>query len=94
MDPSIYGGNTGLRGFPLSSCEHTSGEGIPEGHGGLGDITWLCYSVIPSTVFGSWLWFGALFFLQRWRFSFLRFVDGLGIRVVLKLSHAKAYPQM
>uniref|UniRef100_A0A453JAZ8 Leucine-rich repeat-containing N-terminal plant-type domain-containing protein n=1 Tax=Aegilops tauschii subsp. strangulata TaxID=200361 RepID=A0A453JAZ8_AEGTS len=61
-DPSIYGNNQGLCGFPLSVCEPTSGERA-EDHTKLGDLG-LCYSVILGTVFGFWLWFGALFFLD------------------------------
>lgn len=81
-DPSIYGNNQGLCGFPLSACEPTSGEGA-EDHAKLGDLG-LCYSVILGIIFGFWLWFGALFFLEQWRFSFLRCVDGLGIKIAVR----------
>jgi hypothetical protein len=87
IDPSIYGNNPGLCGFPLSACEHTLDERT-EGHEDLRDTTWLCYSAILGVAFGFWLWFGALSFVQPWRFSFLRLVDGLGIRIVNKMAHA------
>uniref|UniRef100_A0A453JAX2 Leucine-rich repeat-containing N-terminal plant-type domain-containing protein n=2 Tax=Aegilops tauschii TaxID=37682 RepID=A0A453JAX2_AEGTS len=81
-DPSIYGNNQGLCGFPLSVCEPTSGERA-EDHTKLGDLG-LCYSVILGTVFGFWLWFGALFFLEQWKFCFLSFVDGLEMKIVVR----------
>jgi hypothetical protein len=80
VDPSIYCNNQGLCGFPLSTCLD---EGA-EDHKEHGDDVWLCYSVILGTVFGFWLWFGALFYLQPWRFSFLFFVDGLGMKIADK----------
>ncbi|KAM3262692.1 hypothetical protein ACQJBY_053055 [Aegilops geniculata] len=78
-DPSIYGNNLGLCGFPLSPCEPTLGEGT-EDHTKLGELG-MCYSVVLGVVSGFWLWFGALFFLEQWRFCFLRSVDGLGVKI-------------
>jgi hypothetical protein len=77
-DPSIYGNNQGLCGFPLIVCVD---EGT-EDHREQADDVWLFYSVIFGTVFGFWIWLGALFFLEPWRLSFLHFVDGLCINIV------------
>ena len=81
-DPSIYGNNLGLCGFPLSACEPTLGQGAGD-HKELRDLG-LCYSVILGIVFGFWLWFGALFFLEQWRVCFLHCVDGLGIKIAVR----------
>ena len=81
VDPSIYGSNPGLCGFPLLNvCEPTLDQGA-EVHKELRGDMWLWYSVILGIVSGFWLWFGALLFLQQWRFSFLDFVDSLGIKI-------------
>ena len=82
VDPSIYGNNIGLCGSPLSTCLD---EGT-EDHKEHGDDVGLYYSVILGTIFGFWFWFGALFFIEPWRISFLRFVEVLSI----KMSYAKA----
>jgi hypothetical protein len=86
VDPSIYGNNLGLCGFPLIICLEEGTEDRKE-HG---DDVWLFYSVILGTVFGFWLWLGALFFIEPWRLFFLHFVDVLGIKIVDKISHAEA----
>ncbi|KAF7062667.1 hypothetical protein CFC21_069242 [Triticum aestivum] len=80
VDPSIYGNNPGLCGFPLLNvCEPTLDQGA-EVRKELRDLG-LWYSVILGFVFGFWIWFGTLFFLEPWRFFFLRFIDGLGRKI-------------
>ena len=83
VDPSIYGNNLGLCGFPLGvACSDGNKFEMTEDHK---EVTWLCYSVILGFVFGFWLWFGALVFLVSWRFSVFQFADCLGTKVVRKM---------
>lgn len=85
VDPSIYSNNSGLCGFPLSiacssgsSSAHTLDERTEEHK----EDVWLCYSVILGIVFGFWVWFGALFFLEPWRFLFFHVVDRVGCKIM------------
>jgi Leucine-rich repeat (LRR) protein len=76
VDPSIYGNNLGLCGFPLSvACSNGDKPEVIEGRK---EVTWLCYSVILGIVFGFWLFFGALVFLEYLRFLVFQFADSLG----------------
>jgi hypothetical protein len=92
-DPSIYGNNLGLCGVPLSiPCEgnssYTTGlNGANEDHHEL-ETLWLYYSVIAGTVFGFWIWFGALFFCKIWRSAFLSCIDALHEKCILKMKHS------
>jgi len=75
-DPSIYGNNLGLCGFPLSvACSNRDKSEMIEDHK---EFTWLCYSVILGIVFGFWLFFGALVFMKSLRFLVFQFAETLG----------------
>jgi Leucine-rich repeat (LRR) protein len=90
-DPSIYSNNLGLCGVPLSiPCKGNSSstatlDGAKEGRHEL-ETLWLYYSVIAGTVFGFWVWFGALFFLKLWRFAFLGCIDTMQQKVMNKMN--------
>jgi hypothetical protein len=91
-DPSIYRNNLGLCGVPLSiPCKNDSSsttllDGGKEDHHEL-ETLWLYYSVIAGTIFGFWLWFGALFFCKIWRFAFFSCIDALHDKCILKMKH-------
>ncbi|XBH61802.1 hypothetical protein VPH35_116186 [Triticum aestivum] len=90
-DPSIYSDNLGLCGPPLNfACTNSSGtttpaDGAKEHHHEL-DTLWLYYSVIAGTVFGFWVWFGALFFCKIWRFAFFSCIDAVHQKFILKMK--------
>lgn len=89
-DPSIYSSNLGLCGFPLSipcisaSPSTTALPRAKEHHLGLKTIR---YSVIAGVTFGFSVWFGALFFCKRWRFTFFSCIDAMLQKVVSKKKH-------
>jgi hypothetical protein len=92
-DPSIYSKNLGLCGVPLSiPCKNDSSstislDGATEDHHEL-ETLWLYYSVIAGTVFGFWIWFGALFFWKFWRFAFFGCIDALQEKCMLKMKRS------
>ena len=76
VDPSIYGNNLGLCGFPLSAeCSDGHKSEMTDDRE---EVTWLYYSAILGFVFGFWLWSGALVFMKSWRFLVFQFADCLG----------------
>ncbi|KAF7105304.1 hypothetical protein CFC21_106129 [Triticum aestivum] len=86
-DPSIYGNNLGLCGPPLSiPCTNNSSstEAVDGDHEH--ETVWLYYSVIAGTVFGFWVWFGALFFCKIWRFALFNRIDAMQRIVVHKMK--------
>jgi hypothetical protein len=91
-DPSIYSNNLALCGVPLripcksDTSSTTTLDGANEANHRLKTL-WLYYSVIAGTVFGFWVWFGALFFLKLWRFAFFGFIDAMQQNVMLKMKH-------
>ncbi|KAJ1295225.1 hypothetical protein BS78_01G208000 [Paspalum vaginatum] len=84
-DPSIYGNNPGLCGYPLNSC--TNGT-LAFGDINVGEFQdqWLCYWVIAGIVFGFWLWWGMLFSIPKWRRSIFFFVDRMQYMIMLTLQ--------
>lgn len=97
VDPSIYSNNWGLCGFPLSiacsngsSSAHTLDERTEEHK----EVVWLCYSVILGIVFDFWVWFGAQFFLEPWRFLFFHVVDRVESKIMQKMLHTKIMQKM
>ncbi|KAM0850962.1 hypothetical protein ACQ4PT_052741 [Festuca glaucescens] len=92
-DPSIYRNNLGLCGVPLSiPCKNDSSsttplDGAKEDHHEL-ETLWLYYSVIAGTIFGFWVWFGALFFCKIWRFAFFSCIDALHEKCIMKMKRS------
>ncbi|RLN17421.1 hypothetical protein C2845_PM02G07590 [Panicum miliaceum] len=81
-DPSIYGNNSGLCGFPLSiKCPNNSSSVSAfnkqkEYHKDLEDL-WLCYWVVAGFIFGLWVWLGGLIFFKAWRMAIFGYMDRL-----------------
>jgi Leucine-rich repeat (LRR) protein len=81
-DPSIYGNNSGLCGFPLSiKCPNNSSSVSAfnkqkEYHKDLEDL-WLCYWVVAGFIFGLWVWLGGLIFFKSWRMAIFGYMDRL-----------------
>nr|XP_051220810.1 probable leucine-rich repeat receptor-like protein kinase At1g35710 [Lolium perenne] len=92
-DPSIYSNNLGLCGVVLSipckgnSSSPTTLDEAREDRHQL-ETMWLYYSVIAGTIFGFWVWFGALFFCKIWRFAFFRCIDALHEKCILKMERS------
>lgn len=90
-DPSIYSNNVRLCGPPLSTaCTNNSStttalDGEKEDHHEL-ETLWLYYSVIAGTVFGFWVWFGALIFCKIWRFALFSCIDALHQKFMHKMK--------
>ncbi|PNT75728.1 hypothetical protein BRADI_1g37562v3, partial [Brachypodium distachyon] len=91
-DPSIYGNNLRLCGslVNISCTNHSSPtistlDGVKDHHDEL-ETMWMYYSVIARTVFGFWIWFGALFFWKHWRCAFLSRVDVMQQKVMKKMK--------
>jgi hypothetical protein len=92
-DPSIYSTNLRLCGVLLSiSCKNDSSssttlDGAKEDQHEL-ETLWLYYSVIAGTVFGFWIWFGALFFCKIWRVVFFGCIDALHEKCILNMKRS------
>ncbi|KAJ3678507.1 hypothetical protein LUZ60_002310 [Juncus effusus] len=78
-DPSIYEGNPGLCGPPLSKTCSSDGSFNPEPvkstHDEVGDMIWFYVSMILGFVFGFWGIVGPLLFKTYWRYRFYSLVD-------------------
>ncbi|XBI14319.1 hypothetical protein VPH35_140922 [Triticum aestivum] len=86
-DPLIYGNNLGLCGPPLSiPSTNNSSSTTPVDGDHEHETVWSYYSVIAGTVFGFWVWFGALFFCKIWRFAFFNCIDTMQRIVVNKMK--------
>ena len=73
MDPSIYAGNPGLCGFPLTQeCkvdeQHDNAE---EGY----EMKWLNMCIGAGFAAGFWVVFGPLLFNKKWREVYFRLTD-------------------
>jgi Leucine-rich repeat (LRR) protein len=89
-EPSIYGNNPGLCGFPLDSCTNDSPQ-YDVRNGRDCDDQWLYYCVIAGIVFGFWLWCGMILSIPKWRCFVFLFVDRMQYNVMLKLQPIDQY---
>lgn len=78
LDPSIYAGNSGLCGAPLSECasdEPPQADGGGEDKGDGFDFEWLYISMSAGYVTGLWGVLGVMIYKKSWRDTYLKFVD-------------------
>lgn len=91
-DPSIYAGNPGLCGSPISKlCSNTkvnqSGEPHEtEVHREGSEWLWIWISIMLGLVMGFWTFCGILFFNKKWRYAYFHIADSLYDRVLLRLE--------
>ncbi|OAY78413.1 Receptor-like protein 12, partial [Ananas comosus] len=89
-DPSIYIGNPGLCGPPLSnecSTNQTSPcNNIAEHESAVSDAAVFDCMVSVGFVAGLWVVFGTLFFVRIWRIAYFRFVDNTYDRLYVQVA--------
>ncbi|XP_020105890.1 LOW QUALITY PROTEIN: receptor-like protein 12 [Ananas comosus] len=89
-DPSIYIGNPGLCGPPLSdecSTNQTSpNNNITEHESAVSDAAVFYCVVSVGFVTGLWVVFGTLFFVRIWRIAYFRFVDNTYDRLYVQVA--------
>ncbi|XP_074568060.1 receptor-like protein EIX2 [Curcuma longa] len=91
-DPSIYAGNPGLCGPPISKlCSNTmvnqSGEPHEtKAHQEGSEWLWIWISIMLGLVMGFWTFCGILFFNKKWRYGYFHMVDSLYDRVLLRFE--------
>jgi Leucine-rich repeat (LRR) protein len=85
-DPSIYANNPGLCGDPLLVPCTNASLTADTTNGGASQDPWLFYCVIAGIIFGSWLSFGMLFSVAKWRSSVFLFVDDMQCKIVEKMQ--------
>ncbi|KAL9233766.1 hypothetical protein vseg_008721 [Gypsophila vaccaria] len=86
-DPSIYAGNSGLCGFPLSdqctecslphsptNIDSVSGEEDDDSENDVENL-WLYLAIMSGVAVGFWGVVGTLIFKKRWRHAYFRFVE-------------------
>lgn len=79
-DPSVYSGNVGLCGPPVSKdCSDDRGTETRvainrKGHD-LDDYLTLYLSVLLGFIFGFWIFWGSLLFIRSWRVCYFLFID-------------------
>ncbi|XP_008644794.2 LRR receptor-like serine/threonine-protein kinase FLS2, partial [Zea mays] len=78
VDPSIYGNNLGLCGFPLEECanaaKHNDGKSQDDDNR---EVLWLCCFVVAGCIFGFWLSWCVLFCNRPWRYALYHCVDNV-----------------
>lgn len=75
VDPSIYGNNLGLCGFPLKECADAATCSNGKRQGDDREALWLYCFVIAGVIFGFWLFWCVLFCNRRWRYALYHCVD-------------------
>nr|CAD1824060.1 unnamed protein product [Ananas comosus var. bracteatus] len=89
-NPSIYIGNPGLCGPPLSdecSTNQTSpSNNITEHESAVSDAPVFYCMVSVGFVTGLWVVFGTLFFVRIWRIAYFRFVDNMYDRLYVQVA--------
>ncbi|KAL6011676.1 hypothetical protein ACLOJK_002124 [Asimina triloba] len=89
-DPTIYSGNAGLCGFPLSDCSGGKRQDEKDHPGTVGDhedeadhdlVFWFYIGIAPGFVVGFWAVCGALILKKTWRIAYFHFVDDLEDKV-------------
>nr|CAD1824059.1 unnamed protein product [Ananas comosus var. bracteatus] len=89
-DPSIYIGNPGLCGPPLSdecSTNQTSpSNNITEHESAVSDAAVFYCVVSVGFLTGLWVVFGTLFFVRIWRIAYFRFVDNTYDRLYVQVA--------
>ncbi|KAG6471017.1 hypothetical protein ZIOFF_072109 [Zingiber officinale] len=91
-DPSIYAGNPGLCGPPISKlCSNTkvNQSGEPHetnAHEEGSEWLWIWISIVLGLVMGFWTFCGILFFNKKWRYGYFHMVDSLHDGVLLRLE--------
>ena len=93
IDPSIYGGNPQLCGFPLStSCsplgdggaEHNDQENFDDDEGS--EKLWFYVSIALGFIVGFWAVCGTLVVKKSWKHAYFHFVDEMNDRLFVAIS--------
>ncbi|XP_037416840.1 MDIS1-interacting receptor like kinase 2-like [Triticum dicoccoides] len=87
VDPSIYGSNPGLCGFPLKDCVNSSTPTQTEtSQAEDRETLWFYCFVAAGFICGFWLYWGIfLFSSETWRFAFYQYVDNMQAKVTKKM---------
>nr|XP_011468721.1 PREDICTED: brassinosteroid LRR receptor kinase-like [Fragaria vesca subsp. vesca] len=92
-DPTLFEGNLGLCGAPLTTQCSSSPDGNPEVKEDAGDEDeegsgkiWFYASTSMGFIMGFWVVFGSLVLKKSWRHVYFKFVDDMKDRLILVVT--------